>query len=76
MAGWSGGGSLTAFYQAMAENPTVTQTPAGDPVDLSGMIPGDAMMFHAAHLSRALIPGISSIRRSSTSTTQQSGITS
>jgi len=55
VAGWSGGGSITAFYQAMAENPTVTQTPAGDPVDLSGMIPGDAMMFHAAHLSRAEI---------------------
>ncbi|WP_240704871.1 alpha/beta hydrolase [Croceicoccus sediminis] len=55
VAGWSGGGSLTAFYQAMAENPTVTQTPAGDPVDLSGLIPGDAMIFHAAHLSRAEI---------------------
>ena len=55
VAGWSGGGSVTAFYQAMAENPTITQTPAGDPVDLSGMIPGDAMMFHAAHLSRAEI---------------------
>lgn len=55
VAGWSGGGSLTAFYQAMAEKPTVDQTPAGDPVDLSGMIPADAMMFHAAHLSRAEI---------------------
>jgi dienelactone hydrolase len=53
VAGWSGGGSLTAFYQAQAEHPTVKETPAGDPVDLLGLIPGDAMIFHAAHLSRA-----------------------
>lgn len=53
LGGWSGGGSLTAFYQSQAEKPQVTQTPAGDPVDLSGLIPGDAMIFHAAHLSRA-----------------------
>jgi hypothetical protein len=51
--GWSGGGSLTAFYQAQAERPTVTETPAGDPVDLSGLAPSDAMIFQAAHLSRA-----------------------
>jgi alpha-beta hydrolase superfamily lysophospholipase len=51
--GWSGGGSLSAFYQAQAERPTVTQTAAADPVDLSGLIPGDAMIFQAAHLSRA-----------------------
>src|ERR1700728_3243285 len=51
--GWSGGGSLTAFFQAQAEHPTVQETPAGDPVDLSELIPGDAMIFHAAHLSRA-----------------------
>lgn len=55
VAGWSGGGSLTAFYQAQAERATITETPAGDPVDLSGMIPGDAMIFHAAHLSRAQV---------------------
>jgi len=53
VAGWSGGGSLTAFYQSQAERPSITQTPAGDPVDMSGLIPGDAMIFHAAHLSRA-----------------------
>ena len=53
VAGWSGGGSLTAFYQAQAEKPTVRQTPAGDPVDLDGLVPGDGMIFHAAHLSRA-----------------------
>jgi hypothetical protein len=48
-----GGGSLNAFYQAQAESPTVKETPTGDPVDLSGLIPGDAMIFHAAHLSGA-----------------------
>jgi hypothetical protein len=31
----------------------VQATPAGDPVDLSQLIPGDAMVWHAAHLSRA-----------------------
>ena len=53
VAGWSGGGSLTAFYQAQAERMTVTQTPSGEPVDLNGLIPGDAMIWQAAHLSRA-----------------------
>ena len=53
VAGWSGGGSLTAFYQAQAEKRRVSSTPAGDPVDLSALIPGDGMIFHAAHLSRA-----------------------
>jgi dienelactone hydrolase len=51
--GWSGGGSLTAFFQAQAERVTVTKTAAGDPIDLSDLIPGDAMVFQAAHLSRA-----------------------
>ncbi len=53
VAGWSGGGSLSAFYQAQAEHCTVIQTPAGDPVDFSGLIPGDAFIWQAAHLSRA-----------------------
>jgi dienelactone hydrolase len=53
LAGWSGGGSLTAFYQSQATNPAISQTPAGDPVDLSGLVAGDALIFHAAHLSRA-----------------------
>ncbi len=57
LAGWSGGGSLALFYQAQAENPTITETPAGDPVDVSGagLIPADAVVFHAAHASRARI---------------------
>jgi dienelactone hydrolase len=53
VVGWSGGGSLTAFFQSQAEHPSITQTPAGDPVDVSGLIRGDAMIFQAAHLSRA-----------------------
>src|SRR5579859_3199491 len=55
LCGWSGGGSLSLFYQAQAEKPFVTQTPAGDPVDLAGLIPADALIFQAAHLSRARI---------------------
>ena len=53
LVGWSGGGSLTALYQSQAEKPTITDTPAGDPVDLEHLIPGDAFIFHAAHLGRA-----------------------
>ncbi|MBV8456866.1 MAG: alpha/beta hydrolase, partial [Acetobacteraceae bacterium] len=30
--GWSGGGSLALFYQAEAETPSITATPASDPV--------------------------------------------
>jgi pimeloyl-ACP methyl ester carboxylesterase len=53
LCGWSGGGSLALFYQAQAEKPTITQTPAGDAVSLRNLIPADAMIFQAAHLSRA-----------------------
>lgn len=53
LCGWSGGGSLALFYQSQAEKPSITETPAGDPVDLKGLIPADAMIFQAAHLSRA-----------------------
>lgn len=53
LAGWSGGGSLTICYQAQAEIPTITKTAAGEAIDLSDLIPGDAVIFHAAHLSRA-----------------------
>lgn len=55
LVGWSGGGSLALFYQAQAEKPTITRTPAGDPVDIkgAGLIPADALVFQAAHLSRA-----------------------
>ena len=55
LAGWSGGGSLSLFYQAQAERPTVTCTPAGDPPDLTraGLPRADAVMVLAAHQSRA-----------------------
>jgi pimeloyl-ACP methyl ester carboxylesterase len=53
LCGWSGGGSLALFYQSQAEKPSITETPAGDPVELKALIPADAMIFQAAHLSRA-----------------------
>ena len=53
LVGWSGGGSLTALYQSQAQHPTITDTPAGDPIDLGELIPGDAFIYHAAHLGRA-----------------------
>ncbi len=57
LVGWSGGGALTAFYQGQAERPTITHTPAGDPVDIvdAGLIPGDAVIYQAASISRARI---------------------
>lgn len=56
LAGWSGGGSLSLLYQAQAEAPSITHTPAGDPLDLTraGLIPADAIMQLAAHVSRAI----------------------
>lgn len=55
LGGWSGGGSLSAYYQAEAESPTVTATPAGDPPNLTqaGLIPADGLMLLAAHVARA-----------------------
>jgi alpha-beta hydrolase superfamily lysophospholipase len=57
IAGWSGGGSLALFYQSQAEQPTITHTPACDPIDLrgAGLIAADAMLLQAAHVSRALM---------------------
>lgn len=54
LCGWSGGGSLSVLYQAQAERPTITATPAGDPVDIpgAGLIPADALLSMAAHYSR------------------------
>ena len=55
LCGWSGGGALALLYQAQAERPTITQTPAGDPIDLAaaGLLPADAVIVQAAHVSRA-----------------------
>lgn len=57
LLGWSGGGSLALFYQSQAERPSIAHTPAGDPVDIAaaGLIPADAVIFQAAHVSRAQI---------------------
>lgn len=56
LGGWSGGGSLSLFYQDQAENPTITHTPAGDAYDLTAldMPPVDGIMLLAAHISRAM----------------------
>lgn len=56
LGGWSGGGSLSLFYQDQAENPTITQTPAGDPYDLAKLElpPVQGIMLLAAHISRAV----------------------
>ncbi|MBO9513197.1 MAG: alpha/beta hydrolase [Variovorax sp.] len=55
LLGWSGGGSLSLFYQSQAERPTITETPAGDPVDLraADLWPADGIVLEAAHRSRA-----------------------
>ena len=54
LLGWSGGGSLSAFYQAQAEQPTVTSSPCGGGPDLTaaGLQPADAVVMMAAHVSR------------------------
>lgn len=56
LGGWSGGGSLSLFYQDQAEHPTITTTPSGEAVDLVGadLIPADAILLLAAHISRSV----------------------
>ena len=56
LGGWSGGGSLSLFYQDQAEHPTITETAAGDPVDLvsAGLQAADGIMLLAAHISRSI----------------------
>jgi pimeloyl-ACP methyl ester carboxylesterase len=44
LCGWSGGGSLALYYQSQAEKPSSAEK----------LIPADAMIFQAAHLSRAI----------------------
>lgn len=55
LAGWSGGGSLSLFYQSQAENPSLDSTPAGDPPNLreANLPKADGLMLLAAHCSRA-----------------------
>jgi pimeloyl-ACP methyl ester carboxylesterase len=54
LAGWSGGGSLSLFYQQQAQHPTITAPPGGGTPDLTGLglIPADGIMLLAAHVSR------------------------
>jgi pimeloyl-ACP methyl ester carboxylesterase len=56
LGGWSGGGSMSLFYQDQAENPTITHTPAGDLYDLGALHlpPVQGIMLLAAHISRAV----------------------
>jgi pimeloyl-ACP methyl ester carboxylesterase len=54
LAGWSGGGSLSVFYQQQAQHATITSSPSGDGPDLAalGLPPADGIMLLAAHISR------------------------
>jgi alpha-beta hydrolase superfamily lysophospholipase len=54
LAGWSGGGALSLFYQQQAQHPTITAPPGGDGPDLTalGLLPADGIMLLAAHISR------------------------
>lgn len=55
LAGWSGGGSLSMWYQALAEaGRGISDTAAGDPyvVDPARMPAADAVMMLASHVSR------------------------
>ena len=55
LVGNSGGGGLAALYQEQAEHPTITDTPAGDPVDLTGLPPADRLVMAMAHPGRATV---------------------
>lgn len=56
LGGWSGGGSLSLFYQDQAVNPTIDETPAGNFVGIreAGLQPADAVLLLAAHVSRSV----------------------
>jgi pimeloyl-ACP methyl ester carboxylesterase len=57
LIGNSGGGGLAALYQSQAESPTITQTPAGDPPDLTkaSLPPVDRVVFLMAHPGRSVV---------------------
>jgi len=55
LAGWSGGGSLSTWYQSLAEAGNgISDTAAGDPYEVaaSGLPAADALLVMAAHISR------------------------
>lgn len=55
LCGFSGGGPLVSMYQRQAEHPSITQTPAGDPPDLTKreLLPADALLLIASSPSRS-----------------------
>ena len=55
LLGNSGGAALMSFYQAQAEKPTLTQTPAGDKLEIApGDLPAaDGIILTAAHPGRS-----------------------
>ncbi|MEM9623992.1 MAG: alpha/beta hydrolase [Pseudomonadota bacterium] len=58
LAGWSGGGSLSMWYQALAEaGGGITETAAGDPYEVTAdrLPAADAVLMLAAHVSRHCI---------------------
>jgi pimeloyl-ACP methyl ester carboxylesterase len=55
LVGNSGGGSVVSYYQAEAQNNSVTTTVGGDPVDLSRLPPADGLILVAVHSSRARV---------------------
>jgi hypothetical protein len=57
LLGNSGGASTVALYQAEAENLTISDTPAGDPVRLKSenLSPADGIALFGAHPGRSLL---------------------
>eukprot|EP01006_Ploeotia_vitrea_P060703 TRINITY_DN76406_c0_g1_i1.p1 TRINITY_DN76406_c0_g1~~TRINITY_DN76406_c0_g1_i1.p1 ORF type:complete len:439 (+),score=52.33 TRINITY_DN76406_c0_g1_i1:38-1318(+) len=55
LVGICGGGAVASFYQAEAENPTITETPAGDPINMKEkkLIPADGLVLATPHIGRA-----------------------
>lgn len=55
LIGNSGGAALVSLYQSQAEHLDITETPAGDPIDLSpeDLPPAQGIALSAAHLGRS-----------------------